>query len=199
MKKIVFLKSALFGVMVCCLVIGLTTSCEKDDEKEEVGVFRYWESDASFVKCDFPGLDFQLNKVARTENNELEIEYTFVNRGYDYNIIVTFYSSELEPAIRDNTGRTYMCKMPNNGDYLATIDGTSFGMYGQGWNCTFRPNTPVLGRVVIKNFTQSATSIWLTFYLSSTEPNVKRTLEFINVPIENGRTTYIVQKKNEKS
>lgn len=196
MKKIkVFCLLMLIGMAALCV----TTSCEKDDEDEGI-VYRYWESNQSYVQCNIPGFVFQLNKVARTENGELEIEYTLTNKGYDYNVGTTFYTSEHEPAIRDNTGRTYMTKMPRNGDYLATIDGSAFGMYGQGVPCTFRPNAPVLGRVLIHNFSQSATSIWMTIWISSSDLDINRRLEFVNVPIEDDRTSYtIVENKQQNA
>jgi hypothetical protein len=153
--------------------------------QERIRIFyRYWSNEDSYVEFDYPGLVFQLNKVAHAAVDELEIEYTLTNVGYNHNISAIFYTSESEPAIRDNTGRTYMCKIPYNGDYLATIDGTAFGMYGQGWTCTFRPNAPVQGRVLIHNFSQSATSIWMTIIVSSSDLDMVRPLEFVNVPIE---------------
>lgn len=183
----------LIGMAAMCV----TTSCEKEKDDEGI-VYRYWESNRSYVQCNIPGFVFQLIKVARTESDELEIEYTLTNKGYDYNVGTTFYTSETEPAIRDNTGRTYMTKMPRNGDYLATIDGSAFGMYGQGVPCTFRPNAPVQGRVLIHNFGQSATSIWMTIWISSSDLDVNRPLEFVNVPIEDDRTDYTIIQ-NEKN
>ncbi len=182
-------------MLIGMAVVSVMTSCDKDDDEKDI-IYHYWESEQSYVQCDIPGVVFQLNKVAHTDNNELLIEYTMTNRGYDHNINATFYTNEFKPAIRDNTGRTYMTKMPYNGDYLATIDGTAFGMYGQGWTCTFRPNAPVLGRVLIHDFSQSATSIWMTIIISSSDLDMNRPLEFVNVPIEDERTVYnIIEKK----
>lgn len=188
-----FILLMLIGMAAFCV----TTSCEKEEDDEGI-VYQYWDSPQSYVQCNIPGFWFQLNKVARTENDELEIEYTLTNKGYDHNVGTTFYTSEYEPAIRDNTGRTYMTKMPRNGDYLATIDGSAFGMYGQGVPCTFRPNAPVLGRVLIHNFSQSATSIWMTIWISSSDLDINRPLEFVNVPIENGRMSYAIVEQQKK-
>ena len=192
MKK---MKDFCLLMLIGMAAVGVMTACDKDDDDDDI-IYRYWESNQSYVQCNIPGFVFQLNKVARTENDELEIEYTMTNRGYDHNVGATFYTNEYEPAIRDNTGRTYMTKMPHYGDYLATIDGTAFGMYGQGWSCTFRPNAPVQGRVLIHNFSQSATSIWITIWIESSDLDIRRPLEFVNVPIENDRTVYtIVENK----
>lgn len=158
-------------------------------------IYDYWGNGKSYVEYDIPGFEFQLKKVARTAVDELEIEYTITNRDYPYNIGATFYASGSEPAISDDTGRTYMTKMPYNGDYLATINGNAFGMYGQGVDCTFRPNAPVLGRVIVHNFTQTATSIWLTFVMSSNDLDMVRPVEFVNVPIEQERTEYNIVKE----
>ena len=189
MKKTDYLKSVFYGVMACLFLAGLTTSCEKEEE-EDTGVYRYWESQGSYVQCDLPGISFQLNKVARTEDNELEIEYTLVNTGYDHNVSVTFYTVGTGDAVRDDTGRVYHAKSRYNGEYVVMIDGTAFGVYGEGHSVLFAPSRPVLGTVLVKDLSQNATSVWISINTDSNDLGTSGKLEFVNVPIEDGRTSY---------
>lgn len=186
-------------VFACMMFICVFVSCNKDEEKKALPgttVYRYWENGASYVECDIPGFSFQLNKIRRTENDELEMEYTLTNTYYDYSVSATLWTSEFEAAIHDDTGRSYMCKVPGNGDYYATIDGTGFGMYGQGWTCSFYSGRPVLGRVLIHNFSQTATAIWMTIFVDSNDLGISRCkLEFVNIPIEQSGVSVVYKNK----
>ena len=157
-------------------------------------IYDYWGNGTSYVECDIPGLQFQLNKVARSESGEeLEIEYTFTNTEYAYNVSTAFYTSEFEPSIQDDTGRTYFSRDSYSGSIYNSIGGKTFDIFGSGTLCTFRPNAPVQGKIIVRNFTQTAKSVWVTIYISSDDMGVvgmRRTLEFVNVPIEQYRTEY---------
>jgi len=157
-------------------------------------IYDYWGNGKSYVEYDFPGIDFQLNKVARSESGEeLEIEYTLTNTQYAYNLTSSFWTSEFEPSIQDNTGRTYK-SFNSNGSIYYSIGGKTFGIFGGGTSCVMRPNAPIQGKIIVRNFTQNATSVWVTIYCEISDFNMRRTLEFVNVPIEQSRTTYNIVK-----
>lgn len=158
-------------------------------------IYDYWGNGKSYVEYDFPGIEFQLNKVARSESGEeLEIEYTLTNTEYAYNLTSYFYTSEFEPSIQDNTGRTYFSRDSYNGEIYNSIGGKTFDIYGSGTMCTMRPNAPVQGKIIVRNFTQNATSVWVTIYCTISDLNMRCPLEFVNVPIEQSRITYNIVK-----
>ena len=157
-------------------------------------IYDYWGNGRSYVEYDFPGIDFQLNKVARSESGEeLEIEYTLTNTKYSYNLTSSFWTSEFDPSVQDNTGRTYY-SFDSYGSIYYSIGGKTFGVFGGGTSCAMRPNAPMQGKIIVRNFTQNATSVWVTIYCEISDLKMRRTLEFVNVPIEPGRTTYNIVK-----
>lgn len=194
MKQLTYLfTSILMGTFTFFTLI----SCEKEeDEIDGYKIYRYWENKGSYIKCGVPEFYFQLNKVSRTENDELEILYTLTNRGFDYNVEAGFYTSEFNPSIQDDTGRTYFSRNSYSDCIYYSIGGKTFDIFGSGADCIFRPNAPNEGRILVRNFTQSATSVWVTICIRVSEPYKKTTLEFINVPIEDGRTNYVVINSN---
>lgn len=184
-------------MLLSIIVFSMTTSCSKDDKDDnDDNIYRYWEAQNSYVQCDVPGITFQLNKVRRTESNELEVEYTLTNTGYDHNVSATLYRSGSGDSVHDDTGRTYHSKSYYDGEYVTTIDGTAFGIYGEGWPCTFYPGRPVLGTVRVKDFSQTATSVWITILIDSNDLGISnRKLEFVNVPIEQPGTSVNYQRR----
>lgn len=190
-KPFRFLSFAL--MLLATTSLGLTfSSCDEETlnellgkQDEELCVYPWVDYPRSYIKFFDYRMQFRLLNVQRN-GSALQIDYTLTNVGFGRDVTLVFYLDR--EAGHDDLGNTY-CSAVSQSDIIASINGATYSIYGNGKSVNFMPNQTIRGSFTIKNFDINALAFSMSTNVKLTQPANDITLayerlDFVNIPVE---------------
>jgi len=174
----------LFATSLCAIL----SSCEdkeKDEPEQQLYLYPWVDHPKSYIKFFDYRMEFRMLNVKRN-GSALQIDYTLTNAGFGREVSLSFCLSS--DAGHDDLGNTYICKSDQSqSDVIATINGGTYSIYGQGKVVNFMPNQAIRGSFLIKNFDINANAFSISAHVNLVQPSgitlAYDRMDFVNIPV----------------